>query len=70
MTAHQLAAALLTLPDRPVIINGWDSKEGLAHEVISAARRPGLSFQHEDMSLVDDRGYGPPAACIRLEHCD
>lgn len=33
MTAHELAAHLLTLPDYPVIINGWGSDEGIDVEV-------------------------------------
>lgn len=33
MTAHELAAYLLTLPDLPVIINGWSSDEGVNCEV-------------------------------------
>jgi hypothetical protein len=69
MTAHQLAAKLLTLPDLPVIINDWDIGE-LAHEVIGASRQYGIAFQHADKSQVDDMGYGLRAHCIKLEHCD
>ena len=29
MKAHELAALLMTLPDFPVMINGWGSEEGL-----------------------------------------
>jgi len=69
MTAHQLAAKLLTLPDLPVIINDWHMSE-LAHEVTGTSQQYGMGFQHEDKSLVDDLGYGLPANCIKLEHCD
>ena len=36
MTAHELAAYLLTLPDLPVFINGWSSDEGVECEVSKA----------------------------------
>ena len=49
MTSHELANYLLTLPDYPVMMNGWGSDEGITVEVVSAEilKREHYAENHE-----------------------
>ena len=68
MTSHELAKALLSGPDLPVLINGWGSDEGNAFEA-----KPGEvgSFSYHgkfdnEKTLKDTLGYALPRPSICL----
>lgn len=71
MTAHELARKLLEGPDLPVIINGWGSDEGTAHEVDAVSAPCSeiyFSSQDSEMTQKDKLGYPMRRHCISLEH--
>lgn len=56
MTAHKLAELLLSMPDYPVMINGWGSDEGVTCEVTKAIvikptdRPEEIHLDHDDVN--------------------
>lgn len=63
MTAHELAAALLGMPDIPVVINGWRDDAGDTYEVTGVSP-PGVCF-----FTPEDRTIEPgPYSCVFLDH--
>lgn len=71
MTAHELAKALLSGEDLPVVINGWGSCEGFTYEV-NTTEPEECSFFNSDLSSptpeMDRLGYPVPRKCITLNH--
>ena len=71
MKAHELAKALLALPNFPVVINGWGSDEGFTFEVTSVSELGTCAFSGANdtkRTPRDEMGYQKPRKCLCLQH--